>query len=122
MNPLFQLPSFYIGILLSLIYIQFKDERINADLPNSRSSTTFAVQIIYQYAFLRYTLYALGIGMMIGSIIWQTPFTGRPSEQSAIDSALYATFSFPAFTIGLCMILLPSLTGKAYLFRFVFAS
>ena len=43
MNPLFQLPSFYIGILLSLIYIQFKDERINADLPNSKSSTSYAV-------------------------------------------------------------------------------
>jgi hypothetical protein len=56
------------------------------------------------------------------SILWQTPFTGRASDQSAIDSALYATFSFPVFTIGLCTLVIPALAGKAYLFRFVYGS
>jgi hypothetical protein len=59
---------------------------------------------------------------MIFSILWQTPFSGRGSEQSAIDSALYATFSFPAFTLGLCTLVIPALLGKAYLFRFFFGS
>ena len=59
---------------------------------------------------------------MILSILWQTPFSGHASEQSAIETALYATFSFPAFTLGLCTLVIPALSGKAYLFRFVFGS
>jgi hypothetical protein len=70
----------------------------------------------------RYLLYLIGLSMMVSSVIWQTPFISKPSEQSQTYAALYATIAFPLFIIGLSMILLPALAGKAEVFRFIFAS
>lgn len=66
-------------------------------------------------------MYVLGLALMIGSVLWQTPFTGGTNDDQ-LDKALYATLSFPLFTVGLLLLVYPALIGKAALFRFWFGS
>lgn len=41
---------------------------------------------------------------------------------SVLEQVLYSSLSFPLFTFGLVLILLPALVGKASAFRFIFGS
>ena len=60
---------------------------------------------------------------MILSISWQMKFTGPDRYLNSLFSeAIYASFSFPLFLIGLTPILMLGLVGKASAFRWWFCS
>lgn len=80
------------------------------------------MEMILNNSAPRYLIYLVGLFIMVGSLIWQTPFVGKPNDQTKQDAALYATLAFPLFIFGLTMILLPALAGKAEVFRFIFGS
>lgn len=121
MNPLMHLPTFMFGIYGGLIYYRYKKERGYASaLQNSFSSR--ALEMIRHNTAPRYIIYLLALCLIFSSILWQTPYVGKPSEQSQLSNAAYATFSFPIFAFGLGLIVLPALTGKAAAFRFFLCS
>jgi len=80
------------------------------------------MEMVINNSLPRYLIYLVGLFMMIASVIWQTPFVGKPTYQTQTNAAIYATLAFPVFILGLSMILLPALAGRAEIFRFVFMS
>lgn len=81
MSPLFHFSSFFLGIIVSLVYMRYIEERAEASaIQNSFSSRL--LEMISHNAVPRYSLYLLGLAAMIYSVIWQTPFVGKPLEQT----------------------------------------
>jgi hypothetical protein len=120
-NPIYHFSSFYYGMVLCLVYLRFREERaVNTAGTNSFSSRL--MESVTYNSGPRYVLYLIGLILIIGSVLWQTPFVANPTEQSKTHAALYGTLAFPMFVIGLSMILMPALAGKAAVFRFFFGS
>jgi len=121
MNPLYHFTTFFLGMLVCLAYMRFKEERAEASAERN-SFVSRALEMICHNAAPRYGLYLLGLGTQVGVVLWQTPFAGSPAEQSQAHAAFYGTLAFPLFVIGLSTMLLPALAGKAAVFRFVYGS
>ena len=123
MNPLYHFSSFYLGMLLCLVYLRFKEERAAGTAEQDSLSSRF-VEMLTHNAAPRYIVYFIGLVCLIGSVLWQTPFAGatNTAPMSQVHAAFYGTFAFPLFLAGLSMILLPALAGKAALFRFIYGS
>ena len=64
----------------------------------------------------RYLGYVIGMTMMAGAVPWAHPFIANAEEQTRLHQSLYSTFAAEIFTIGYCLIAIPSLFGKAALF------
>lgn len=113
MNPLFHLSSFFLGICMSLVYVRFRKERghISA-LKNSFSSRL--IEMLRHNQAPRYFIYMIGIFCIFASILWQTPFlAGSSTTDTRVMRALYASLAFPLYLVGVSMILMPALAGKA---------
>lgn len=113
MNPLFHLSSFFLGICMSLVYVRFRKERghISA-LKNSFSSRL--IEMLRHNQAPRYFIYMIGIFCIFASILWQTPFmAGSSTTATRVMRALYASLAFPLYLVGVSMILMPALAGKA---------
>jgi len=78
-NPLYHFSSFYLGMALCLVYLRFKEERAEGTAATNSFSSRLMESISYNAA-PRYVLYILGIALIIGSILWQTPFVAAPTE------------------------------------------
>ena len=124
MNPVYHFTSFFYGIAMSIVYIRFRKERGHVSaLRNSISSRI--IEMIRHNQSPRYLMYFCGVMCMGSSILWQTPFltnSTKSNYHSRLSSAFYATFAFPLFLIGLSMLLIPALAGKALAFRWFFGS
>lgn len=72
----------------------------------------------------RYFLYMVGVFCIAASILWQTPFMGEQMSisSSAFMKALYAALAFPLYLMGVSMLLMPALAGRAQAFRWFFGS
>lgn len=71
----------------------------------------------------RYFIYMIGIFCIFASILWQTPFVaGSATTDTRVMRALYASLSFPLYLVGVSMILMPALAGKAQAFRWFYGS
>ena len=121
MNPLYHFSSFFLGMLVCLAYVTFKEERAEASA-ESNSLVSRALEMVCHNAGPRYALYLLGLGAQVGAVLWQTPFVAYPADQSAAHAAFYATLAYPFFCIGLSTMLLPALAGKAAVFRYLWGS
>jgi len=120
MTPWYQFSSFYFGIMMSLVYFRFKEDR--QDQPPDASFSSRFLEVICNNSVPRYFMYMLGLFSMVAAIFWQMPFVGRPQEMSQLENALFATFAMPLYLVGLCTILMPALGGKAEVFRFFYGS
>lgn len=119
MNPLFHFGSFFYGICLGLVYIRFRKER-GGDA-NSKSSRLF--EFMWHNQGPRYAMYVFAILLMTAAVLWQTPFLGPETIWTGrFFQALYASFAFPMYLIGLSMILMSAFAGKAQAFRWLFGS
>mmetsp|Transcript_22992 Transcript_22992/g.35518 ORF Transcript_22992/g.35518 Transcript_22992/m.35518 type:complete len:343 (+) Transcript_22992:1532-2560(+) len=121
MNPLFHLSSFYFGMMMSLVYLRFKEERLDRGSLRNSFSSRF-LEMICNNAVPRYILYFIALLAISGAIFWQTPFIAAPADQSQLANTFYATLSYPLFLGGLTLILMPALGGKAEVFRFFYGS
>jgi len=121
MNPLSHLFSFLFGTYMSLCYFKFVNERCNSNEVKN-SVITRTMEMLSNNVVPRYILYVLAIAMVLLSVVWQTPFSGKPQDQSQTQANLYATFSGPVFLLGMAMMIMPALAGKAAAFRWVFSS
>jgi len=119
MNPIYHASSFLYGIALCLIYNRFCRERgYESALRNSLSSRL--MEFFRHNQAPRYVLYLCSLSCMMASIFWQTPFVGKPAEQSQLLNAMFATFAFPLFLAGFSVLLMSALAGRASAFRFFF--
>jgi hypothetical protein len=121
MNPVMHFPTFLFGVFSAMIYYRYRKERGYASAIKE-SFTSRALEMVRHNTAPRYIMYLLALCLITSSMLWQTPYVGKPKEQSQLSSAFYATFSFPIFVFGISLILLPALTGKAAAFRFFFCS
>merc|ERR1719327_1337616 len=85
--------------------------------------------LISQNTAPRYLLYLLSLSLMISTVLWQTPFAGTyktdgtvMNAQTAVHCAFFAALAYPLYILGLTLMVLPALTGKAAVFRFIFGS
>lgn len=120
MSPISHASTFLMGVLTSLAYLEFIKERSQEPAGNSASTRFFT--LIKQNAPQRYFMYIIGLGCMVGAVLWQTPFSGGGSGASRIHKAAYAALAFPIYIFGLMLVLLPALVGRAQLFRFFYGS
>lgn len=120
MSPVYHSTTFLMGVLCGLLYNEYLLERGRQAAGNSLTTRFFS--LVRQNALPRYLMYLVGFGCMIGSVLWQMPFSAASTETSRIHRALYATFAFPIYIFGLSMLVLPALVGRAQLFRFFFGS
>lgn len=102
-------------------------EKHSSELRDSLSSR-FMV-LIAQNTAPRYLLYLLSVSLMVSTVLWQTPFASNfktdgsiQNTQSKLHCATFASLAYPLFILGLSLTVLPALTGKAAVFRFIFGS
>lgn len=119
MNPLIHLSSFLFGMATCLIYRRYMEDRATAEGGNSSSSRTF--EFIAMNVSVRYPLYLVALGLMVGPIVWMNQLVMGKADGPFAEDAL-VSFAFPMFCLGLALLVLPALGGKAQLFRFLFAS
>lgn len=79
MTPIYHLSSFLLGIYMAMIYYRYRRERGFASaIKNSFSSR--ALELIRNNTAPRYILYLVALSLMITSLLWQTPFVGKPTQ------------------------------------------
>ena len=76
MNPLYHFSSFYLGMIMCLVYMRFKEERAEASAANNSFSSRLLEMISYN-ALPRYLIYLFGLCCLISTVFWQTPFAGK---------------------------------------------
>jgi len=69
MNPLFHFSPFFLGILLSLVYWNFKEERITGNM-GVNSIYGRSVEMVRNNRLPRYTGYLLSLALIIGTVYW----------------------------------------------------
>lgn len=121
MNPLFQCSSFLFGIMLSLVYSRYRADKLDDNIIRDSSSSR-AIELVCNNNALRYVLYAISFFLIAEAVLWQTNFAGTPDQMSQLQAGLYASLAPPIFLLGLSMMVMPALGGKAALFRFFFGS
>ena len=119
MNPATHLSSFLLGMATCLIYRRYMEDRAAGEGSNSSSTRFF--EFIAMNVGVRYPMYLLSIALMAGPVFWMNQLVmGNASDRYSLDALV--VFAFPMFCLGLAMLVLPALGGKAQLFRLLFGS
>ena len=79
-NPLFNFSSFFYGMMIALVYINYTKERLEDE--EFKSLPTRFIEKIIESPMVRYMAYVAGLVLVFGSLVWQTPFVAKPTEQS----------------------------------------
>lgn len=120
MMPFYHATTFITGVLSALIYHDYLVERSNQAAGNSLSTRFFS--LISQNAIPRYIMYGVGLVCMVGAVLWQMPFYNTEHKPGAVHQAAFASMGLPLFIVGLNLLVMPALVGRAQLFRFIFCS
>ena len=127
MKPWFHFNSYFLGVILSLIYIRFlKDQRVtenaneNVYEDDRNSFSSRMLLAIQKNAKLRYPLYLLGISLMTITFIGCRPYLINRNNWGAVTQGFYGSFAYSMFALGMALLLVPALIGKAQFIRFFF--
>lgn len=119
MKPWFHFNSYFLGIIVSIMYQTYLFDRSVED-PVDVSYTSRILKRITLSRAARYTGYVVGFAIMLLAFFGMYPYISDKSNWSQTTFVLYNAFGYQAFIIGMCLIMVPALIGKAQFVRYFF--
>lgn len=124
MKPWFHLNTYIFGIILALMYMRHlielrENNREDAENIEINYSSRLFI-FVNSNTKVRYGCYVLGMLMLGAAFGWLYPFYSNALNQSLISCAFFSAFANLLVVIGLALILMPALKGKAAFFSEIF--
>ena len=110
-RPYIRIPPFTIGVMAALFLYCFKNEEPEVS-PIKR-----IMDRIYASRVIRFIFYIVGLILVLGMIFIFYPINNYPDDFSDFFNVMFLTFSRALFILGMTMILLPGLMGRAWVLR-----